>query len=110
MKKALSLIWSLSIIVSLSYAQGGKFQFEKTVHDFGTVKEDGGPVSYEFTFVNMGKEPVIIANVKASCGYTTPGWTMEPVLPGKKGFVKAQFDPMNRPGTFNKTLTITSNT
>ena len=34
----------------------------------------------------------------------------KPVAPGQKGFVKATFDPKNRPGPFNKSITITANT
>ncbi|HEY8402338.1 MAG TPA: DUF1573 domain-containing protein, partial [Cytophagaceae bacterium] len=32
------------------------------------------------------------------------------VMPGKTGFIKAEYNPLNRPGVFTKTLTITSNT
>lgn len=91
-------------------AQGsGKFEFTEATHDFGEVKEEGGPIIYDFEFVNSGEAPLIISNVKASCGCTTPAWSKEPVMPGEKGFIKAQYNPMNRPGAFEKSLTITSN-
>jgi hypothetical protein len=83
--------------------------FEKTAHDFGKIEEAKGAVSIEFKFTNTGGSPIIISNVKASCGCTTPDWTKDPVLPGKSGFVKATYDPKNRPGPFNKTITVTSN-
>ncbi|HNF48950.1 MAG TPA: DUF1573 domain-containing protein, partial [Chitinophagales bacterium] len=67
----------------------------------------GKPVTYEFEFTNVGKEPLIIENVKASCGCTTPGWTKEPVMPGKKGMVSAQYN-MAREGNFTKTITVTT--
>lgn len=75
-------------------------------HDFGAVKEEGGSISYEFKIFNADKEPVVIEHVEASCGCTTPGWSAEAILPGDTGFVKAQYDPMNRPGKFEKTLTV----
>ena len=109
MKRIFSLSITLLLLISFAFSQGGKLQFEKTAHDFSQVKEEDGPVSYEFKFTNTGTAPVIISNVQASCGCTTPGWSKDPVPPGKTGFVKAQFDPMNRPGTFNKTLTVSSN-
>jgi len=31
-------------------------------------------------------------------------------MPGKKGFIKAKYNPANRPGAFTKTLTVSSNT
>lgn len=85
-----------------------EFKFTKEIHDFGTVVE-GEMATYEFTFTNTGKEPLIISNVAASCGCTTPSWTREPVKPGEKGSIKAVYNSANRPGPFTKQVTITSN-
>lgn len=41
-------------------------------------------MTYEFKFTNTGKEPLIISNVQASCGCTTPKWSNEPIAPGKQ--------------------------
>lgn len=87
----------------------GILEFTETTHDFGEIKEEDGPAIHEFEFVNKGTAPLLITNVKASCGCTTPDWTREPVMPGEKGFVKAQYNSRNRPGTFRKSLTITTN-
>jgi len=83
--------------------------FQKTEHDFGQIKEDGGVAVYTFDFVNKASTPIIISNVSASCGCTTPEWTKAPVAPGKKGTIKVTFDPKNRPGPFDKTITINYN-
>lgn len=80
-----------------------------SIHDFGTIKESAGSVSTVFTITNTGKEPLILVNVKASCGCTTPEWTKEPIAPGKQGQIKATYNPANRPGAFNKTITVSSN-
>ncbi len=85
-----------------------EFKFEKETHDFGTVKE-GEMATYEFVFTNTGKEPLIITNVAASCGCTTPTWTREPVKPGEQGKIKAVYNSQNRPGPFTKSITISSN-
>jgi hypothetical protein len=79
------------------------------VHDFGRIKEDGGKVNYNFKFKNTGKQPIIIKNVQSSCGCTTPDWTKTPVLPGKEGFVSAEYDPIDRPSTFSKQITVFNN-
>jgi hypothetical protein len=84
------------------------YKFEKEVHDFGNVKE-GVQAEYTFKFTNTGKEPLVITNVQASCGCTTPKWTKEPVKPGDVGTVTAIYNSKGRPGTFNKAITITSN-
>jgi hypothetical protein len=104
------LIFSLVTVFAFAQQRGAKISFEKEVHDFGKIKEDGGMVAYEFTFTNTGNEPLVITNVRATCGCTTPTWTQNPVMPGEKGFVKAAFDPRNRPGNFNKSIIITTNT
>lgn len=93
----------------LSAQNKGVLEFINNDFDFGEIKEEDGPAIHEFEFENKGTAPLIISNVKASCGCTTPGWSKEPVLPGERGFVKAQYNPRNRPGNFRKTLTITTN-
>ncbi|MTI22046.1 DUF1573 domain-containing protein [Fulvivirga sp. RKSG066] len=82
--------------------------FSEKQFDFGTVKEEDGPIIHEFKFINNSEKPISILNVKASCGCTTPDWSKEPVAPGESGFVQAQYNPRNRPGQFNKSLTITT--
>lgn len=84
------------------------FKFEREVHDFGNIKE-GVQAEYVFKFTNVGKEPLVITNVQASCGCTTPKWTKEPVKPGESGSVTAIYNSKGRPGNFNKAVTITSN-
>ncbi len=49
--------------------------FKELEHDFGTFREEAGVQSYTFTFENKGKAPLILNNVMASCGCTTPEWT-----------------------------------
>lgn len=82
--------------------------FENPLHDFGTIQE-GPTADHEFVFVNKGKEPIIISNVSASCGCTTPSYSKDPVLPGKKGTIKASYNTQGRVAPFTKTITITSN-
>lgn len=83
-----------------------KFKTEK--HDFGTVPE-GPQAKFDFDFVNEGKEPLILSNVQASCGCTTPEWPKEPILPGKSAKITAIYNTQGRPGQFTKSITVTSN-
>ena len=84
----------------------GEIQFIEGTHDFGEVPQTEGKISNDFQFVNIGDAPVKVKYVKASCGCTTPHWTKEPVMPGDTGVIVAQYNPFNRPGSFNKRLTI----
>lgn len=81
--------------------------FEKTVHDYGTVpyKGDG---KCEFKFTNTGKEPLILTNVRSSCGCTVPKWPREPILPGQSEVIHVEYKT-NRIGRINKTITVQSN-
>ncbi|MBP8849063.1 MAG: DUF1573 domain-containing protein [Breznakibacter sp.] len=83
--------------------------FTEMVYDYKDIPEAGGKVEHIFNFTNTGNQPLVIHNVQASCGCTTPDWTKTPIQPGAKGFVKATYDPTNRPGQFNKTITVMSN-
>jgi hypothetical protein len=84
------------------------FKFEIEEHNFGNIPE-GPEVKYDFIFTNTGKEPLIISDVHASCGCTTPVWPREPILPGAKSKITAVYNTKGRPGTFNKSITIKSN-
>jgi hypothetical protein len=87
-------------------ATEGEITLNKTIHDFGVVKQNGGNVSATFIITNNTKAPVILTNVVASCGCTTPQWTKEPIEPGKTGEVIATYNPKGRPGPFDKSITI----
>lgn len=82
---------------------------DRTIHDFGTITEAGGDVSTTFIVTNNTNAPIVLVNVRASCGCTTPEWTKEPIEPGKTGKVTATYNPKGRPGPFEKTVTITTN-
>ena len=87
-------------------AETMKFKTEE--HSFGTVPE-GPAVSYDFEFTNTGSTPIVLSNVQASCGCTTPTWPKEPIVPGQTSKITATFNTQGRPGAINKTITVTSN-
>jgi len=105
--KFLILVSFFAVNALKTHAQG-ILKFTKDTHEFGTITE-GKVANYDFEFVNEGNAPIIISNVTASCGCTTPFWTHEPVLPGKKGKITASYNSQGRPGQFTKTVTVTSN-
>ncbi len=86
---------------------GPKISFSEQEHNYGTIQK-GGDGNCEFVFTNEGNEPLILSNVKASCGCTTPSWTKEPIMPGKTGTIKVRYNT-NNVGSFTKTITVTSN-
>ncbi|ARS34734.1 hypothetical protein CA264_04355 [Pontibacter actiniarum] len=107
-RKLYALTLLCLIFVSYTTKAQGKLIFEKETHDFGTVAE-GTQATYVFRVKNVGKDPVVIPAVQASCGCTTPTWTKEPILPGKIGMIKAVYNTTGRPGPFHKSITVSSN-
>lgn len=81
--------------------------FEKTVHDYGVLKYDGDGTC-EFTFKNIGKEPLLLTQVQASCGCTTPTWPKEPIKPGDKGTIVVKYNT-KIPNAFTKSIRVYSN-
>jgi hypothetical protein len=81
--------------------------FEKLVHDYGTIQQgaDGGS---EFVFTNKGTKPLILTDVRASCGCTAPTWPREPILPGQNGTIKVGYNTQIL-GNFSKVISVTSN-
>lgn len=77
-------------------------------YNFGEISE-GEKVEHEFKFTNEGNSPLIIANVQASCGCTTPDYTKLPVAPGEEGVVRVVFNSEGQLGKQHKVITVTSN-
>ena len=62
----------------------------------------------EFAFTNDGKEPLILSNVRSSCGCTVPTWPRQPILPGQSEVIKVKYDT-KRVGMINKSIHVYSN-
>ncbi len=100
---------AMALVAVAMMAQQPVITFERTDHDFGKINEADGKVTTIFTFKNEGMEPLVLSNVRASCGCTTPKWPREPIEPGQTGEITVTYNPNGRPGRFTKTVTITSN-
>lgn len=84
-------------------------QFDKTEHDFGTI-EARTPVETVFKYTNTGDAPLVITDIKSSCGCTVPkDWSREPLAKGESSQFTVKF---NGSGTnkVSKTITVTANT
>lgn len=82
--------------------------FNETEHDFGTIK-DGTPVETIFKYTNTGKAPLVVSDIKSTCGCTVPtDWTKQ-VAPGETGQFTVKFNGKGN-GAVNKSITMTTNT
>jgi hypothetical protein len=84
--------------------------FEQTEINFGSIVY-GAEAIRVFTFTNTGKSPLIITSIKGQCGCTSilDGIPKEPIPPGGTASFRVKYDTTNRPGMFDKKITVTSN-
>lgn len=66
------------------------------------------PVKAEFKMKNRGDKPLLISDVKTSCGCTTVSYPKDAIAPGKKFTVSAVYDAKQM-GHFQKEVGIYSN-
>lgn len=89
-------------------ASNAKVKFEEITHNFANVIE-GQIARYDFKFTNTGTDPLVLSNVQASCGCTSPKWPREPIAPGASAVVTAEYNSSGRPGNFTKNIFVYSN-
>lgn len=110
---------ALLLVVSLSFinAASAKFdnvdmnvaviKFKTEIVDYGTITQNSDGTRL-FSFTNTGDAPLLITNVKTSCGCTVPSYSKTAILPGESGELNIKYDT-KRLGAFTKTVTVTSN-
>jgi hypothetical protein len=93
-------------------ASASKFpviEFDKKEHDFGEI-EAKTSVETTFNYTNTGDAPLVITNIKSSCGCTVPeDWSREALAPGASGNFSVKFNGSGS-NKITKTITVTANT
>jgi len=82
---------------------------DSTYRDLGQVKE-GTKVEVSYHFKNVGEHNLVLSNVTAQCGCTTPDWPKEPIAPGQESVIKAVFNSDGRIGENRKMVFVNANT
>lgn len=106
MKKFVLMI----LVVFVGYtvqAQQAEIKFKEEVIDYGSISK-GGDGLRVFHFTNTGDAPLIITDVKSSCGCTIPKKPSGPIAPGESSTIEVKYDT-NRVGPIRKTVTVLSN-
>jgi hypothetical protein len=101
-----------AIIIALSSAftfrSGAEFSFLDRNHDFTDAKA-GKLLEHDFTFTNVGDEPLIISDYKVACSCTKLTFPKEPILPNQKGTIHLTFDTEGKYGIQDRKIEIVSN-
>ena len=66
-------------------------KFDKLSHDFGEIERGTEAVAI-FTITNQGQAPLVVENVKVSCGCTIVKWNSEPVMPQDTIQIKVSYN------------------
>lgn len=87
-----------------------RIAFDRLEHDYGNIMADADYTT-SFEFENTGEKPLLIYDVKTSCGCTVPNWNKNPIPPGGREKIKVTFHPKeNQLGIEHKSVTVISNT
>lgn len=87
---------------------GPKITFQEASHEFGDIFQ-GDRVTHTFTYENTGTDPLIISDVRTTCGCTATNWDREPLAPGETANITVNFNSTGKMGMQNKVVTILSN-
>ncbi len=79
----------------------------ETEFNFGKIPQ-GKPVTHEFVITNTGSKPIVLDNVQASCGCTTPEWSKDAINPGVSSKITVGYNAA-ADGTFTKSITLSYN-
>ncbi len=82
-------------------------EWEKKTHDFGEIPQNV-PAKAEFLLTNTSDDPLILTNVKGSCGCTATGYSKDPIPPGETTTITATYNA-RRVGPFNKSVRVNTN-
>lgn len=84
-----------------------EISFKSETVNYGEIAKGSDGVRV-FTFTNTGNAPLIISEVKSSCGCTVPKKPDGPIAPGESNTIQVKYDT-NRVGPIRKTVTVYSN-
>jgi hypothetical protein len=102
-----AVVLGFALTASAQTDTKAEFKFTAEKYDFGKIPQ-GKPVSTNFEFTNIGEEPLILTEVKPTCGCTIADYTRTPVKKGDKGVIKITYNAAVV-APFNKTIIVTSN-
>lgn len=105
--KKLVLIVLIAVVGFTTQAQQAKISFKSETIDYGKIAKGSDGIRV-FEFTNTGDAPLIITDVKSTCGCTVPKKPDGPVAPGETSTIQVKYDT-NRVGPIRKTITVYSN-
>jgi len=104
------LLFSVVLFAQTPEPKGPRFEYLEEIIDLGTIYSDNiERLVIEIEFQNTGDQPLIVSSARGCCGTRITSWTREPIRPGEKGVIVAEFTPRANPHRINRTITAISN-
>ena len=120
MKNVFFLIafFSLGIVSSLSAqdavavatsvkAEAAAIDWDHTTYEFGQIPQNV-PAKATFTLTNKGDKPLILKEVKPTCGCTVAAYDQDPILPGESTEITTTYNA-KKEGSFQKRIKVLTN-
>lgn len=92
------------LLLYYTFSLAGIHWLTPTDHDFGTVAR-GESVSHHFVYQNKTDGPIVIDNVRTTCGCTAPDWSSSALAPGATDTLRIVFQGQKK-GSFSKQIKV----
>lgn len=108
MKKTVLLLFVGLLALGIQAQEStAKIEFKTETINYGEIEKGSDGVRV-FEFTNTGDAPLVISDVRSSCGCTIPKKPEAPIMPGETGEIQVKYDT-KRVGPIRKAVTVTSN-
>ncbi len=81
-----------------------KVSWDHDEHDFGKIPHQQ-PAFATFVMTNTSDEPIILDNVRTSCGCTSPIWNRDSIMPQDTAHIVVEYDAHDY-GEFAKVIKV----
>ncbi len=98
---------ALKVSNSAEKAVAPEISWDHTTYDFGEIPQSV-PAEASFTLTNTSDQPLLLKEVKPTCGCTVAAYDQNPILPGESTTIKTTYNA-KKAGVFQKTIKVLTN-
>lgn len=106
MARFLVLLFGLTLTNVCGLAQ--QLTAQEPQYDFGVIRE-GEVVAHTFSYKNTDDKPLVVHDVRLTCGCTAVHWDKAPLMAGDSARVTIRFDSHGKLGRQRKIITLIAN-
>ena len=99
-------LFALSLLLSGCFLASAQLALCGESVDFGIIREADGMKTATAYVKNVSESPVFLLKVKPTCGCTAADFPRESILPGDSACITLTYNPLRRPGRFDKEVKV----